>query len=305
MRALLRMFWNSLKINSLSIFLCFFIFSGCDLVKMKDKPNDEATESTEVIARVYDKNLLKKDISSIISEDTSPEDSANIISRYVKSWIKKQLLINEAASTIDFDEAELERKILDYRYALMIYEYEKYYINDELDKEVSEAQIEDFYKNNLANFELKQNIVRGMYIKVAKDAPKIERLKKLIHSNKNSDKKELKSYCFRFATSYSLDDSLWVNFDELIKNTPLMGMPNKVQFLRENEHIETEDEEFLYFIRISDYKISDQISPLEFVKDEIANIIINKRKLELAKQLEERIYDQAKENEDFEIFTGD
>lgn len=305
MRVLLKMFWNNLKINSHAIFLCLFVFSGCDLVKMKDKPNEEAAESTEVIARVYDKNLLKKDISSIISEGTSPEDSANIISRYVKSWVKKQLLINEAAAKIDFDEAELERKILDYRYALMIYEYEKYYINDELDKEVSEAQVEDFYENNLANFELKQNIVRGMYIKVAKDAPKIERLKKLIHSNKNSDKKELKSYCFRFATSYSLDDSLWVNFDELIKNTPLMGMPNKVQFLRENEHIETEDEEFLYFIRISDYKISDQISPLEFVKDEIANIIINKRKLELAKQLEEKIYDQAKENEDFEIFTGD
>lgn len=291
-----------MKTNNLYILVLFFIFSGCDLVKMKDKPKD-TSESSEVIARVYDKNLLKKDINGILPEDASSEDSANIVSRYVKSWIKKQLLINEAASKIDFNEAELERKILDYRYALMVYEYEKFYINHELDKEVSEEEIEEFYRENLANFELKQNIVRGIYIKVPKVAPKIERLKKLIHSDKSKDKKELKSYCFRFATTYSLDDSLWVNFDELIKNTPLIGIPDKVQFLKENEHIETEDDEYLYFIRISDYKISDQTSPLEFVKDDIINIIINKRKLELAKQLEENIYEQAKENEDFEIYA--
>ena len=297
------MYLNSLKINSTYIsIILLLIASGCDFVKMKEKPANSFDDSP-VIARVYDKNLYEKDIRGILPENTSSEDSASIISRYVKSWIKKQLLINEAASKIDFDEAELERKILDYRYALMVYEYEKYYINHELDKEVSEEDIKTYYENNLSNFELKQNIVRGIYIKVAKDAPKIDRLKKLIHSNKSKDKKELKSYCFRFANSYSLDDSLWVNFEELIKTTPLMGMPNKVQFLKENEHIETEDANFLYFIRIYDYKISDETSPLEFVRDEIENIIINKRKLALAKKLEEDIYNEAQENDDFEIYA--
>lgn len=271
---------------------------------MKEKP-ENSFDNSPVVARVYDEKLYEKDIKGMLPENTSSEDSASIISRYVKSWIKKQLLINEAASKIDFDEAELERKILDYRYALMVYEYEKYYINDELNTEVTEEDIKSYYENNISNFELKQNIVRGIFIKVAKDAPKIDRLKKLIHSNKSKDKKELKSYCFRFATSYSLDDSLWVNFEELIKNTPLIGIPNKVQFLKENEHIETEDEDFLYFIRIYEYKISDETSPLEFVRDEIKNIIINKRKLELAKKLEEDIYNEAQENDDFEIYADD
>lgn len=291
-----------MKINNIFLLLIPFVFIGCDFVKMKDKP-ENSFDNSPVIARVYDKNLYEKDIKGILPANTSSEDSSSIISRYVKSWIKKQLLINEASSKIDFDEAELERKILDYRYALMVYEYEKYYINHELDKEVSEEDIKNYYESNLPNFELKQNIVRGIFIKVAKDAPKLERLKKLIHSNKSKDKKELKSYCFRFATSYSLDDSLWVNFEELIKNTPLIGITNKVQFLKENEHIETEDDQFLYFIRIYDYKISDQTSPLEFVKDEIKNIIINKRKLELAKKLEEDIYNEAQENDDFEIYA--
>lgn len=293
---------NNLKINSLTVIIPLVLFAACDMVKMKEEPQDNQSQS-RVLARVYDKRLLEQDIKGIVPENTAPQDSANIISRYVKSWIKKQLLINEASSRIDFDKVMLERKILDYRYALMVYEYEKYYINQELDKEVSEEEIEDYYKKNLANFELKQNIIRGIYIKVPKEAPRIEKLKKLVHSNKAKDKKDLKSYCFRFATTYSLDDSLWVNFDEVIKNTPLMSMPDKVQFLKENEFIESEDKDYLYFIRIYDYKISDQTSPLEFVKDEIRNIIINKRKLALAKQLEAQIYNQAKENNDFEIYS--
>lgn len=293
---------KNLKVNNLLILISFILLVSCDLVRIKEAP--VATESkSEVIAEVFDKQLYEHDIRGIVPENTSSQDSASIISRYVKSWVKKQLLINEAAARIDFDEVELERKILDYRYALMVYEYEKYYIGQALDKEVTEEEIKDFYNQNIANFELKQNIIRGIFIKIPKEAPKIERLKKLIHSNKEKDVRDLKSYCFRFATSYSLDDSLWVNFDEVIKNTPLMGIPNKIQFLKENDYIESEDKDYLYFIKIFEYKISDQISPLQFVKDEIENIIINKRKLKLSNQLEEKIYNQAKKNNDFKIYS--
>lgn len=273
------------------------------MIKMKKEP-EESNEQSAVIARVYDNNLYEHDIKGIVSENVSKQDSANIISRYVNNWIRKQLLIHEAASKIDFDQAELERKILDYRYALMVYEYEKYYIDQTLDKTVTEEEIKEYYNQNIANFELKQNIIRGIFVKVPKEAPKIDKLKKLIVSNKSKDIKDLRSYCFRFATSYSLDDSLWVNFDEVIKNTPLMGIPNKVQFLKENDFIESEDQDYLYFIKIHEYKISDERPPLEFVKDEIENIIINRRKIKLSNELEEKIYNKAKENNDFKIYSS-
>lgn len=273
------------------------------MIKMKKEP-EENNQQSAIIASVYDNKLYEHDIRGMVSENVSKQDSANIISRYVNNWIRKQLLIHEAASRIDFDQAELERKILDYRYALMVYEYEKYYIDQALDKTVSEEEIKEYYNQNIANFELKQNIIRGIFVKVPKEAPKIDKLKKLIVSNKTKDIKDLRSYCFRFATSYSLDDSLWVNFDEIIKNTPLMGIPNKVQFLKENDFIESEDEDYLYFIKIHEYKISDERPPLEFVKDEIENIIINRRKIKLSNELEEKIYNKAKENNDFKIYSS-
>lgn len=256
------------------------------------------------VARVYDNYLYKEDLEGIVDANANPEDSTNIMGRYIDSWVRKQLLITEAANQIDFDEAELERKILDYRYALMVYEFEKKYVNQRVDSEVDQDEIEAYYRENKANFELKQNIIKGIFAKVPKEAPRTGRLKKLFESELDEEaREEIKSYCLSFAASYSLDDSVWYDFEDVIKNTPLVSIPNKVQFLRSNDFIETSDDIYVYFVRVLDYKISDQISPLEFVKDDIVQIIRNQRKVALTQKLEEDIFDEASENNDFEIYA--
>ena len=81
----------------------------------------------------------------------------------------------------------------------------------------------------------------------------------------------------------------------------IVQIPNKVQFLKATPYHETEDENFLYFLKVDEYRISDNVSPLEFVTDEIKNIILNKRKVDLAKKLEDEVYENALEHKDFEI----
>jgi hypothetical protein len=53
---------------------------------------------------------------------------------------------------------------------------------------------------------------------------------------------------------------------------------------------------------VEEYRISDNISPLEFVKDDIRNIILNKRKVDLAKKLEDEVYNNAISEKEFEVF---
>jgi hypothetical protein len=45
------------------------------------------------------------------------------------------------------------------------------------------------------------------------------------------------------------------------------------------------------------------VSPLEFVKEDIKNIILNKRKVELARKLEDDVYENAAKRKDFEVFN--
>ena len=277
------------------------ILTGCDLFKIKENPAEMVSE-TPPVARVYNNYLYPEDLEGLTSEAINSSDSTDIVERYIQSWIKKQLLIDEASSRIDFDEAEISRKILDYRYALIVHEFKQYYINRQLETEVSEGEIQAYYQENQDNFELKQNIIRGIFIKLPKQAPKINSVGKLIRSQKSQDKQELASYCFQFATYYTLEDTVWLNFGELIQSTPLASIPNQEQYLKNNKYVETSDQSFEYFLYIDEYKIADQISPLEFVRDDIVEIIVNKRKIALANQLETDIYSEAQDNHDFEIY---
>jgi hypothetical protein len=137
---------------------------------------------------------------------------------------------------------------------------------------------------------------------VAKDAPRTKRIKDLMFSAKEKEKHELKSYCLSFSAAYHIADSSWIEFDKLTVNSPLAEIPNKIQFLKTYPYYETSDQTFLYFLKVDGYKISDNVSPLEFVRQDIKNIILNKRKVELAKKLEDEVYENAAKRKDFEVF---
>ena len=296
-------FINNIVTSFFVVVLCGGLLS-CNLFTIK-KNGPEAISETPPVARVYDVYLYPEDLEGLTSEAINSSDSTDIVERYIQSWIKKQLLIDKASTRIDFDEAELTRKILDYRYALMVHEFKQYHINEQLQKEVTEEEIQAYYSNNQDNFELKQNIIRGIFIKLPKEAPKINKVGKLIRSKKQNDYNELESYCFQFATYYTLEDTVWLNFEELIQSTPLASIPNQEQYLKTNKYVETSDQNFEYFLYINEYKIADQISPIEFVRDDIEEIIVNKRKIELANQLETDIYSEAQTNSDFEIYRSE
>lgn len=286
---------------SLLVVAVSLLLSGCEFIRMK-KNQAAGDEATKPVARANNSFLYHNELIGIIPAGSNSEDSIARVTAYINSWIRKQLVINEAMKNIDINEAEVERKVLDYRYSLIGYEYQTYYIKKNLNDSISEKEIEDYYRDGLDNFILKQNIIRGAYIKVPKEAPRTKNIKELMFSKRDKDVAELKSYCLSFSAAYHLADSSWIEFDKLVVNSPLAEIPNKIQFLRSYNYYETSDTDFFYFLKIDAYKISDNVSPLEFVKEDIKNIILNKRKVELARKLEDDVYENATKKNDFEIF---
>jgi hypothetical protein len=275
--------------------------SSCDLIQMK-RGKKGTDESRKPIARVNQSYLYLDELKGIVPSDASAADSAVRISSYVTSWIRKQLLLNEAAKNIDINEEEVERKVEEYRYSLIGYEFQNFYIKKNLNDSVSSAEVSSYYQTHLDNFILKQNIVQGTYIKVPKTAPRIQRIQPLMYSAKVKDVEDLKSYCLSFSAEYQLPDSSWIELDKLVSNSPMAAIPDKIQFLRNYRYYETSDQDFLYFLKIDAYKISDNVSPIEFVEQDIKNIILNKRKVELAKKLEDEVYENGAKRKEFEVF---
>jgi len=289
--------------KAISRFILFFtviMLQGCQYFQQKQDPK---AEDGEVLARVGEQFLYASDVGSLIDKRMTTTDSANIISRYIDSWIKKQLMLQAAENNFNYDETDIERKVLDYRYQLIVYGYEKQFVEQNLDTAITEEEISVYYEENKDNFQLKQNIVKGIYLKVPEDAPRIPRVKRWLRSSDEVDKERLRSYVYSFADAYSLDDSLWIDFDEFVFNTPFSEqITNPVQTLERNQYLETSDSLYVYLMKINEYKISDQVSPMEYVREQIKNILLNRRVVELRKQLEDKVYEEAQESNDYEIY---
>lgn len=276
------------------------VLSSCEYIVSES--NQSNTNSETLVASVGNSFLFEADIANLIEPGMSAEDSATITQQYVRNWIKKELLIKEATNNVRIDQSEIERKVADYRYTLLSYEYQKFRVQQLLDTMVTEEEIQEYYTSNQENFALRQNIIRGRYLKVNQQAPKKADIRRWIKSSRPQDLNSLKDYAFQFANNYSLEDSTWLKFDDIAKNSPFSTIANKIQFLRTTQYTEETDSLYLYLLKIDDYKISEEISPLEFVKGDIRNIILNKRKVELAKSLENEVFQNAKENEDYKIY---
>lgn len=258
----------------------------------------------EIIAEVGSDKLYQVDLQGVVPITLSGKDSSDRVERYIQSWVQKQLLIQKAKNEINFDEAEIERKILDYKYTLMAYEYEKKYTDTKLNKKVSEKEIKKYYEKNLANFELKENIVKAWLIQIPTDKIEKSKIKDYLQSNSAEDFGKLQDICTKFASQSSLEDSLWFSFDKLVQGTPFAKIPNKIDFLKNNRFAESSENNFTYFLRVKEYKISDQTSPLNFVREEIEGRIINQRRLKLIRKLKQNVFEEAKEKRSFKIYKS-
>ena len=275
---------------------CILLISSCEFFKPKQEVGEKP------IAKVVDTYLYQSDLEGLLPLNISSEDSTRLVERYIGDWIEKQLMIFRSSQVVDYNEAEIERKVLDYRYALIVHNFEKQYIQRNLDTEVSQEDIEKYYEEKSDNFLLKQNIIRCIYAQVPSNAPNLNQFRRNFRAYPESNLEDIKAYCSRFSVKSFLEDSLWVIFDDIIIGTPLETIQNKTDFLSRNTYSETTRDDQIHFLKIFEFKISDDISPLEFIKEDIESIIINKRKLTLKKELEEKIYNEAREENLFEIY---
>jgi hypothetical protein len=292
-----------LRNYKLSFFILFLLsLLSCDKKNQNLAGAVEEQTEQKPVARAGNTYLYPKDLVGITASGISKKDSLEIIDRYINTWIKKQLLLAYVNSSENFDAQAIEEKVREYRQTLMTYEFQKQYVQSKLDSVVTEEEIKKYYQEHLQNFELKKNIVKGIYLKIPSNAPKLDKVPGLIRSENPADLKELQSYALRFASSYSLGGSTWINFDMLVKESPFATVANKVQFLKANKYSSETDGGFTYFLKISDYKILDQTSPLGFVREQIKNIIINKRKVNLANELEDEVFSKARQGDSYDIY---
>ncbi|MEO0311316.1 MAG: hypothetical protein RIQ89_973 [Bacteroidota bacterium] len=262
----------------------FSVISSCG--------NKTTSSNSEAVARAYDQFLYKKDIASIIPAQTSAQDSVRIAKSYIENWMHNAAILHKASENIKNDNVEIQRQVEEYRQSLVRYAYEKELVAQKLDTNVTEAEINQFYATNQDNFQLKDNIIKVLYLKILNSSPKIDKAKEWIRSNLKSDRKLLEEYAHQFALNYYLDDESWLQFEDLLKEIPIKTYDAE-QYLTNNRYIEIEDSMNIYLVNIKGFKIKNSVSPLSYESKNIRNLILNQRKLKLINEMEKSAITEA------------
>lgn len=280
------------------IVVFFLLFIGLLSCNWKDGYSD-----SNALARVGETYLYPSDIAGIVNSGISKEDSLAIISSYVNSWVKEQLILQKAKVNLTEDQQNFEQQLQNYKNSLLIYTFEEKLIEQKLDTHISETDVEIYYANNKDNFELKENIVQFKFIKVPTNAPNIDKVETWLQSNEKQDKELLNDYCVQFAEKCSFDTSRWVSFQTLLTEIPI-EIENPTEFLQNRSSIHLEDSLFKYILVILDHRIKSSISPKGFVRDKIKAIILKQRRITLLNNIKQEIFEEGTIKNRYEVFIS-
>ncbi|MBO5956614.1 MAG: hypothetical protein J6Q39_03580 [Bacteroidales bacterium] len=281
----MRLLWISL------VFVLFF--SSCQ--------GKKAEEKSEVVISVYGKKLYKADLENIVYEGISYNDSVLRSKVYIDKWVRNQLLIRQAENNLTPEQLDFSKRLEEYRNSLVINKYETELINQNLDTEVAEDQIYDYYNRNSAEFRLNRDIVQIASVSLPNDSKKKWIFTKLFRDYDSLMIDSLTSLAEQYALSYDFNIQEWRNFEDVIDTFDLKVKDNK-SFLNEKKFFVVNNDDIYTLVKICDYKLVGDVSPCEMETDRIKYIILSNRKKELLENLYNDLYSKAVQEKAFDVF---
>lgn len=273
--------------------LCVFSSCGDLLNKREDKTP---------VARVGDTYLYKEDVSDMLTQDMSKEDSTSFMTNYINKWATKQLLLSKARINLPEEELEeFDRLVEDYRTDLYTRAYKEALVLQSEDTTINRAEMERFYEEQKENFRLKEKLVRLRFVELPIQFLDQDEIERRLKNFDDSDKTYLDSVAVHFK-KMNLNDSIWVPVSRVMLEIPPLNADNEDRYLKKSQFFELQDDMGVYLIRINEVLKVNEIAPLTFVEPKIRQVILNRRKLDYIRKIETEIMDEATKENEFEVY---
>ena len=273
----------------LLILLCT-ILAGCS--------NFSYNNSNNLVARAGENFLYENDLP----EYTSVDDSLIKISSFIEAWAKEKVLYDLSMINLSqLKRAEIDNLVENYKVDLYINSYKDLIVNSKIDSIVTTEQIDSFYTLNINNFKLNENLVKYRYIKVPNDNININRIRRYIIRVNKQDRYFLDSLNFQFA-DLKLNDSIWFTERDVISSIDFINQNNKSKYFIKNRLFTIEESNYTNFFIVDDILSSGNIPPISYLYERIKSTIVNQRKLNLLKNLNKEILNDALKSRKYEVY---
>lgn len=280
-----------MRITNVYIILLAFLLASCS----------QFIETSEPIAKVGEKVLTMKDLSANIPDYLDATDSVLWADDYVKKWVQRELILLKAEQNLEAEMKDVSRELEEYRNSLIVFRYKNELMKQKMDTTVKESVILKYFNDHRESFILNRNIVKAIYLKVPVQVASPETLKEWCASPEKEKQDKLNEYCMTYAKAYDRFNDQWVTASTVLKNTPA-EITDQGRYLEKNAFIESTDKVYYYLVYIRDYRLEGEVSPVEYVQNDIRSLILSKQKIEFLKQIEKDIYKEGLDKNKVKIF---
>ncbi len=273
------------------------VFTAC---KGKFEFSKKKAEDEKIIVQYGEHFLTDRDIRLILPKDVSDEDSIKLVKTYIEEWVKKKAIVDKAEENIDdLTLKEIDNKMVEYRQDLLVNAYNNYLIEKNIKDSVQDSEIQAYFEKHKESFPLSKDIIQFRYVTVNKSDE--SRAERLFNSGNDEDFDELMKIVLTSGNAYHDKDSLWYGVDILPAQIPTLNEADNLRQLLNRRRIKIVNDSTVTLVRILKLKPKGSEAPYNFVKPTIKNLLLNKRKLNLLGDLQNRLYKEAINNNEIKI----
>lgn len=260
-----------------------------------DDPNDP------IVARAFDQTLRWSDLRQVVPVDVSVEDSSATAQAYINNWLRQQVELHQAELNLAASQKEFENELKDYRSSLLLFAYEQALVRQKLDTVISVQELQDYYDQHRANFELKDNIVRVRWFKVLEEDRRArKRMEDGFLSGDNERMHDIELVLAQRGIGIVDRTDTWTSWTDLRNEVPLTEAEPEEQ-LANGQRFVVRVGPTTWFLDILEHRVKGSGSPQDIVRQDIRSILINQRKLQLIERMREDLYREALEARNIEV----
>lgn len=238
--------------------------------------------------------LYREDLLAVQPAGLPPDDSLLFADDYVRNWVEEVLLYGKAEENIP-DNAEVERLVANYRKSLILHIYQQALIRQKLSAQVTEEEVEAYYRDNIHLFKVDRPLIKGLYIKVPLGSPHLSDVRRWYRSDSHDAVEHLEKYSLRNAVKYEYFYDKWVSAADVLGQLPEGGREAEPA-LAQKRPVELADTAYHYFLNVTGYRAVGEDEPYELARDHARDLLLNIRQVEFMRGVRDDLYRRAMEN---------
>ena len=263
------------------VILCVVLFCGCAKFEQK-RLSGVAVEYNGATVTYADLDALTYGLSS--------EDSARVADSYIQQWATSLIVYDRSK---EIKSREIDEMVENYRRSLCQNEWERKQIAQKMPMLIEDSLVLEFYEQNKQHFILDRTILRGLLLIMPVGAPNLEKLKDMVevpHEEENIEWVE--KYAYQYAVGYELFLDDWKTVEQIAVYMPYSQDELSKQ-IKQKKQILAQDSLNVYLLQVTDFCGKGEYKPLEYVQDEIKELILSQRQVEFIRLLREDLYEKA------------